>query len=146
MARTFALSFDRLGAPGQAAADATGALAASLLARAAGLAPGEPFPLSLPAADATDEAALAAALERLVGVGLLESAGPGRYRLHRLLGRVCSRGADVGGDGRGARRRWKPPRRLFSAGSGTVKRPARTPAGSSSICATWSIRPLADRR
>ncbi len=77
--RTFALSYGRLGAD----RDETGALAAALLACAACLAPGAPFPVwllratvELPEGEDGDRA-LAAALERLTGVGLLEGTGAG---------------------------------------------------------------------
>jgi len=90
--RAFALSYDRL----LAAQDATAAQAEALLARAACLAPGAPFPVALPGAalDLPDgeagERALAAAARRLTEVGLLERAGDGAYRLHRLVARFVA--------------------------------------------------------
>lgn len=87
VARTFALSYDRL-----AATDPVDQLALKLLARAAHFAPGVPIPRSLLLASGKtdeddDEAALQAtdALHRLVELGLLESEADGALRLHRLL-------------------------------------------------------------
>jgi tetratricopeptide (TPR) repeat protein len=90
---TFALSYQRLDA-----ADPVDTLAIALLARAAQLAPGEPFPrellLATLAVDADDEADAddedaavrrADALLRLVALGLLEDAQGGALRIHRLI-------------------------------------------------------------
>lgn len=94
VARTFALSYDRLDA-----ADALDALAMKLLARAAYFAPGVVMPRSLlltsvgiartPAPGTELDQALQAedALHRLVELGLLESEAGGTLRLHRLLAR-----------------------------------------------------------
>jgi tetratricopeptide (TPR) repeat protein len=87
VARTFALSYERLDTT-----DPTDASAVALLARAARFAPGEPIPrelllstLDLPGDD--HDAALRAedALQRLGELGLLETEETGALRLHRLL-------------------------------------------------------------
>jgi tetratricopeptide (TPR) repeat protein len=87
VARTFALSYDRLDPT-----DPTDAQALALLARAAYFAPGQPIPRDLLLAtvagtEETPEAALQAedALGRLLDFGLLESEATGAVRLHRLL-------------------------------------------------------------
>ncbi len=87
VARTFALSHDRLEAD-----DPTDAAALSLLARAAYFAPGVPIPRSLllmtAGVKADDlQAALSGekALIRLKGLGLLDEEAEGAPRLHRLL-------------------------------------------------------------
>ena len=87
VARTFALSYDRL-----SPTDVVDGRARALLARAAILAPGEPIPrdilLATVSTDADDvEGVLQAedALHRLEEVGLLEVEAAGALRLHRLL-------------------------------------------------------------
>jgi tetratricopeptide (TPR) repeat protein len=87
VARTFALSYDRLDP-----ADPTDAHARALLARAAYFAPGQPMPRRLLlatvawAGDAPDPALQAEdALRRLLELGLLESDATGTVWLHRLL-------------------------------------------------------------
>jgi len=87
VARTFALSYERLDAR-----DTTDALALALLARAAYFAPGEPIPRDVLLAtlrqDADNPNATldrADALQRLYELGLLEPAASGAVRLHRLL-------------------------------------------------------------
>jgi len=84
---TFELSYQRLNA-----ADPVDTLAIMALARAAHLAPGEPFPRALLLAtlgDATDDEEIGAlradALRRLVALGLLELAEGGALRIHRLI-------------------------------------------------------------
>jgi tetratricopeptide (TPR) repeat protein len=84
---TVDLSYARLDAT-----DPTDALAIQLLARAAQLAPGEPFPrdllLAMLGEDEDDEDAAAQradALLRLVALGLLEDAQGGALRIHRLI-------------------------------------------------------------
>ncbi|HEU4322171.1 MAG TPA: tetratricopeptide repeat protein [Roseiflexaceae bacterium] len=86
VARAFALSFERLDA-----SDEIDALALALLARAACLAPSVPFPrdllvatVEIPSDEAERELAVTDALDRLVGLGLLEQDGE-QLRLHRLL-------------------------------------------------------------
>jgi tetratricopeptide (TPR) repeat protein len=87
VARTFALSYDRLDPAGPG-----DAIALALLGRAAYFAPGEPISRKLLVATADIaaddfEAALDAerALTRLVELGLLEEEAEGALRLHRLL-------------------------------------------------------------
>ncbi|NTU79077.1 MAG: tetratricopeptide repeat protein, partial [Chloroflexales bacterium] len=87
IARTFALSYDRLNAEEQTDADAR-----RLLSRAACLAPGEPFPTDLLLAtlgrDLEDETArldAQDALARLVSLGLLDREQGDALVLHRLL-------------------------------------------------------------
>ena len=87
VARTFALSYDRLDPT-----DSTDASALALLARAVYFAPGQPFPQALllttvADAEAPPEAALQAedALGRLLSLSLLEADAAGTIRLHRLL-------------------------------------------------------------
>jgi hypothetical protein len=87
VARTFALSYDRLDP-----ADPTDASALALLARAAHFAPGQPIPRDLllatitRAAQNSDDALQADdALGRLLALGLLEPDATGAVRLHRLL-------------------------------------------------------------
>jgi tetratricopeptide (TPR) repeat protein len=87
VARTFALSYERLDAH-----DTVDALALALLARAAHFAPGEPIPREVLLAtlnqDADNSDATLAredALQRLYELGLLEPAVSGTVRLHRLL-------------------------------------------------------------
>jgi tetratricopeptide (TPR) repeat protein len=87
VARTFALSYERLDAR-----DTTDALALALLARAAYFAPGEPIPrdvlLATLGQDAENSDATLAredALQRLYELGLLAPAASGAVRLHRLL-------------------------------------------------------------
>jgi Tfp pilus assembly protein PilF len=84
---TFALSYQRLNPT-----DSVDALAITALARAAHMAPGEPFPRSLLLAtlgnDTEDEeiaAQRADTLARLVALGLLEVAEEGALRIHQLL-------------------------------------------------------------
>jgi tetratricopeptide (TPR) repeat protein len=87
VARTFALSYDRLDP-----ADPTDALALSLLSRAAYFAPGEPILRKLLVAtlgrDNDPETALLAedGVARLVELDLLEVEAEGALRLHRLVG------------------------------------------------------------
>src|SRR5215210_88011 len=87
VARTFALSYDRLNT-----ADPTDALAVALLARAARFAPGEPIPrdllrsaLDLPEDDPDATLRAGDAVRRLVELGLLQAEETGALRLHRLL-------------------------------------------------------------
>jgi hypothetical protein len=87
VARTFALSYDRLDP-----ADPTNAHALALLARAAYFAPGQPIPRDLllatvAGAEEAPEATLQAqdALRRLRDLGLLELDVADAVRLHRLL-------------------------------------------------------------
>jgi tetratricopeptide (TPR) repeat protein len=87
VARTFALSYDRLDPN-----DPTDILARALLARAAYFAPGHPIPRDLllataAGAEKTPDAALQAedALGLLLDLGLLEPDGARSVRLHRLL-------------------------------------------------------------
>ncbi len=89
VARTFALSYDRLDTT-----EAVDQLALKLLARAAHFAPGVPIPRALLLAsggiDAADAEAMIQAtdaLHRLVELGLLESEADGALRLHRLVAR-----------------------------------------------------------
>ena len=87
---TIALSYDRLDPQ-----NPTDALATAALARAACLAPGEPFPRDLllatlgagddEDADETSAAQRADALRRLIGLGLVEVAEDGALRVHRLI-------------------------------------------------------------
>ncbi|MBK7219475.1 MAG: hypothetical protein IPH95_21050 [Candidatus Promineofilum sp.] len=84
VARTFRVSLDRL----QPDESATDAAARRLLAGAACLVPGEPFPRELllgMLAESDDLHRPEDALRRLLALGLLERAGEGRLRLHRLL-------------------------------------------------------------
>jgi hypothetical protein len=98
IARTFALSYDRLHV-----ADPTDVPALSLLARAAFFAPGEPIPRDLLLAtlnlgEDTLDASLQAedALAQLLELGLLEAEAAGALRLHRLLvAFVRATGSDV---------------------------------------------------
>jgi Tfp pilus assembly protein PilF len=87
VARTFALSYERLDAR-----DTTDALALTLLARAAYFAPGEPIPRDVLLATLSQDAdhpdatlAREDAIQRLYELGLLEPAASGAVRLHRLL-------------------------------------------------------------
>jgi tetratricopeptide (TPR) repeat protein len=87
VAKTFALSYDRLDP-----AEPADARAIQLLARAACLAPGEPIPrdllLATLALDENDRAAArqaARGIHRLLSLGLLEEDDAGALRLHRLL-------------------------------------------------------------
>jgi hypothetical protein len=87
VARTFALSYERLDAR-----DTTDALALALLARTAYFAPGEPIPRDVLLATLSQDAdnldatlAREDAIRRLHEVGLLEPAVSGAVRLHRLL-------------------------------------------------------------
>jgi hypothetical protein len=87
VARTFALSYDRLDP-----ADPKDVSALALLARAAHFAPGQPIPRDLllatitGAAEGSDAAFQAQdALWRLLELGLLEPEATGTVRLHRLL-------------------------------------------------------------
>lgn len=88
VARTFALSYDRLNPD-----DAMDALARRALARAACLAPGELIPRSLLALtlelgdDKESTLQVEDALLRLTDMGLLEAEDDGALRLHRLLAR-----------------------------------------------------------
>ncbi|HEU4325001.1 MAG TPA: tetratricopeptide repeat protein [Roseiflexaceae bacterium] len=88
VARAFALSFERL-----EQTDPTDALARQLLARAACFAPGEPFQREwleqTIESEGDQEAQLldcTDALERVLGLGLLEPVGREEVRMHRLLG------------------------------------------------------------
>jgi tetratricopeptide (TPR) repeat protein len=83
VARTFALSYERLDEN-----DEVDALALALLARAAHFAPGEAIPRELLLATvATEDELLAVdALERLTALGLLEDDTQAEPTLHRLLG------------------------------------------------------------
>ncbi len=112
--RTFALSYWRLDAD-----DETDGRAIKLLARAAGLTPGEPVPeellaLSLdPSGDPGTEPAIPAtlardALDRLTEVGLLGEETDGAFRMHRLvaafaLSEVPEDGAPAAVEAAGAR-------------------------------------------
>lgn len=87
VARTFALSYERLNP-----ADMTDALALALLARAAYFAPGVPIPrdllratLTLPADDPSSKLQAEDVLTRLVTMGLLEVGSENQITLHRLL-------------------------------------------------------------
>jgi tetratricopeptide (TPR) repeat protein len=87
VARTFALSYDRLDP-----ADPTDALALALLARAAYFAPSQPIPRDLllatvTEAEETPEAAVQAedAMGRLLSLSLLEADATGAVQLHCLL-------------------------------------------------------------
>ena len=87
VARTFALGYERLDP-----ADPIDAVARKLLARAAHFASGEPIPrplllATLHLAGEDTDALLTAedALDRLIGLGLLESGEGGRLVLHRLV-------------------------------------------------------------
>jgi tetratricopeptide (TPR) repeat protein len=87
VARTFALSYDRLDP-----ADSTDASALALLARAVHFAPGQPIPRGLllttiKGVEDTPEVAVQTegALGRLLDLGLLETNVVGAVRLHRLL-------------------------------------------------------------
>jgi tetratricopeptide (TPR) repeat protein len=87
VARTFALSYERLNTT-----DPTDALAIALLARAARFAPGEPIPrdllrTTLDLREDDPDAMLRAgdAVRRLVELGLLQAEETGALRLHRLL-------------------------------------------------------------
>jgi predicted HTH transcriptional regulator/tetratricopeptide (TPR) repeat protein len=88
VARSFALSYERLNPH-----SAEDAIALRLLARAAYLVPGEIIPeallratLELPTDDLDAELSAEAALERLVGLGLLERETDEGLRMHRLVG------------------------------------------------------------
>jgi tetratricopeptide (TPR) repeat protein len=88
VARTFALSYERLDPQGT-----EDAIALRLLARAAHLVPGEVIPADLLRAtlegtsdDLNAQLAAEAGLERLLGLGLLERAGEQGLRMHRLIG------------------------------------------------------------
>ena len=93
VARTFRVSLDRL-RPDDSNSDAA---AIRLLAGAACLLPGEPFPRQLLTGMLDDTAPHLPddALRRLLALGLLERAGEGRLRLHRLLAAFAT-GALVG--------------------------------------------------
>ena len=94
--RTFRVSLDRLQPD-----DTTDAAAVRLLAGAACLVPGEPFPRELLTGmaartpddedDDADPHRPDDALRRLLALGLLERAGDGRLRLHRLLAAFAER-------------------------------------------------------
>ena len=93
VARAFALSYDRLDPN-----ESVDALAIQLLARAACLAPGEPFPrdlLEATAAEAGDEIARRAvdATDRLLALGLLEAEAEETLRIHRLVSAYAQRTA-----------------------------------------------------
>ena len=95
VARTFALSYDRLTRD-----DPTDTAAQALLARAACFAPGEPIPRALLLATLTQhsgDALLAEdGLRRLVALGLLAEQPDGALTLHRLLAAFVVRlGADL---------------------------------------------------
>jgi tetratricopeptide (TPR) repeat protein len=109
VARTFALSYERLDATVPA-----DALALALLARASRFAPGEQIPKTLllaalsgqagdsrggPAAEPTDLDALLAvedAIARAVELGLLEEPGPDALRMHRLIAAFVLGASDDG--------------------------------------------------
>src|SRR5690606_975797 len=82
VARTFALSFERLDPE-----DAADVAAIMLLAGAACFAPGEAFPGDwlLAALESEDELLLVDGLKRLLALGLLTADGESGYQLHRLL-------------------------------------------------------------
>ena len=87
MARTFALSYDRLDG-----SDPADAQAIRLLARAACLAPGEPIPrdlllttLEITEDDRATQRQAEQGLLRLVALGLLDAEADGALRLHRLI-------------------------------------------------------------
>lgn len=87
VARTFALSYDRLDA-----SDPIDALAIKLLARAALFAPGEPIPvdllrstLDLPEDEPDAELEVEDALGRIVELGMLEEEEAETLRMHRLV-------------------------------------------------------------
>lgn len=89
VARTFALSYERLDA-----GDRVDALAQRLLARAAYSAPGEPIPRDLLVATLGREASATPvdaeeALGRLIDLGLLEEGESGRVSMHRLVARFA---------------------------------------------------------
>ena len=103
VARSFAISYNRLD-PGVE----VDAIAASLLARAAHLAAGEVIPRELligspstgPGGDAAaqeDRLVLADALRRLIDLGLLLAGTGGSLRLHRLVAAFVRTSADVPG-------------------------------------------------
>ena len=90
VARTFQISLEGL-APATRPPDAAARL---VLAGATCLVPGEPFPWALAAGmvEAGDDAPLPdAAVRRLLALGLLERAGGGRLRLHRLVAAFAAR-------------------------------------------------------
>jgi hypothetical protein len=96
VARTFALSYDRLKTD-----DPTDALAVALLTRAARFAPGEPIPrdllratLDLPDDDPDEILRAGDAVRRLVELGLLQAEESGALRLHRLLAAFIQGAAD----------------------------------------------------
>src|SRR5262249_38985306 len=83
VARTFALSFDRLNA-----ANPTDALALTLLARTARFAPGEPVPRDLLKAtigETQPARQVGKAIRRLVELGLVDEEADGALRMHRLV-------------------------------------------------------------
>ncbi|MEI8166456.1 MAG: tetratricopeptide repeat protein, partial [Chloroflexales bacterium] len=95
VARTFALSYDRLTRD-----DPTDTAAQALLARAACFAPGEPIPRAILLATLTqrgeDELLAEDGLRRLVALGLLAEEPGGALTLHRLLVAFVGRlGADL---------------------------------------------------
>jgi tetratricopeptide (TPR) repeat protein len=101
--RTFALSFDRL-----EPASTTDALAATLLARAAWFAPGEPIPRSLllktfqvRSGDLTAELDAEDALRRLIDLGLVETNERNDLLMHRLVA-AWARGIGGGDEARRA--------------------------------------------
>lgn len=98
VARTFALSYGRLDAPGHA-----NAAARALLARAARLAPGEPIPRDLLLAtltrDGVDDLLAEDGLRRLIALGLVDEEPGGALILHRLLAAFV---VQIGGDERAA--------------------------------------------
>jgi tetratricopeptide (TPR) repeat protein len=97
VARTFALSYERLDAT-----DPTDSMALAFLARAAYFAPGEPIPrellLKTVNLDDSFDVVLQAedALRRLTDLGLLETEAAGALRLHRLLAAYAQGAASDG--------------------------------------------------
>ncbi|MBX0329920.1 tetratricopeptide repeat protein [Oscillochloris sp. ZM17-4] len=99
VARSFALSYERLDRQ-----DTEDVVALKLLARAAHLVPGEVIPAALLRAtleadsdDLDAQLAAEAGRERLTGLGLLERAGDGGLRMHRLIGAYVRQVSDDGG-------------------------------------------------
>jgi tetratricopeptide (TPR) repeat protein len=88
VSRTFALSYERLEPQ-----DTEGAVALSLLARAAYLAPGDIIPtvllrttLETDAGDLNTQLMVEAAIKHVIGLGLLEREGDSGIKMHRLVG------------------------------------------------------------
>jgi tetratricopeptide (TPR) repeat protein len=97
VARTFALSFERLDPR-----DETDALAIALLARAAHLAPGEPIPRELLLGTVEDDLQSEDALARLTALGLLDQTEAGALVMHRLVAEFAL-GVGGGAEARAAR-------------------------------------------